>query len=79
MNKQTALLREHVSEGDGWPHDPWGDRYFVTKNAGAGRARCTCGALSEELDSSRQRRAWQKQHRLDVLEQFLYAQQALQG
>lgn len=68
---RAQFLRQHISHKDGWPHDRWGDPFYVSKNSGAGHAKCICGAMSEELDSSRQRREWQREHRVEVLQDFL--------
>lgn len=72
---ESQFLRQHISVGDGWPHDRWGDKFYVNKNTGAGYAKCTCGQMSEdELDSTRQRRMWQREHRVTMLTSFLERQ-----
>jgi hypothetical protein len=43
--------------------------YGPTVTAGAGRALCTCGILSEELPSGGARRAWHKAHKAAAAQQ----------
>lgn len=50
--------------------------YGPTVTAGAGRALCTCGILSEELPSGGARRAWHKTHKLAALDAEAAAEKA---
>lgn len=58
----------HTLRHEGAPHDTTGRRigsYWRTGSTGA--ARCSCGQQSDDLPSAAARKAWHRQHKLDVL------------
>lgn len=62
-----ALLRE------GLPYDDQG-RYPLSSQGEKqqqGRAKCSCGALSPNLPSGAQRKAWHREHKAEVREQVV--------
>ena len=42
-------------------------RNYWMRASGPGHGKCSCGAYSEHLPSRRQRKAWHRQHKGDVL------------
>lgn len=61
----------HTLRDEGAPHDEKGDRVKIGRApygvGGEGRAKCSCGWLSEVLTSSRQRRGAHATHRAEAL------------
>jgi hypothetical protein len=56
-----ALLYEGAAfTSDGFIVSPFGG------TSGAGHAKCECGALSERLASSTQRKQWHRTHKADL-------------
>lgn len=41
-------------------------RAYANTTGGAGLARCSCGALSEVLDSGAKRKAWHRGHKDEI-------------
>lgn len=60
----------HGLIGEGAPHDASGQRKMTywLGTGGAGRGKCSCGALSDDLPSQPQRRQWHDQHKRDMVE-----------
>lgn len=66
---KSIILRAHGLCNEGSPHDDNGQRILVglvATTGGLGRAKCTCGALSEVLASAARRRVWHRQHKAVV-------------
>lgn len=61
-------LKGHGLWFEGAPHDDHGKRIGWRGVSGEGRARCSCGALSEPLPSASQRKAWHRTHKAEVVE-----------
>jgi hypothetical protein len=58
----------HELRHDGAPHDD--DGHVIppgTRTGGLGRARCTCGALSQVTVSATRRRQWHREHKAQVI------------
>lgn len=55
-----TLLSGHVLRGEGNPYDAAGRPSSDWRH---GRAKCSCGALSDPLPSSRQRQQWHREHK----------------
>lgn len=68
---RTHTPRGHGLAHEGAPHDAAGRlrsaRYPGT--SGIGRAKCVCGALSDELDSGAARKRWHKEHKAEIAAQ----------
>lgn len=64
-------VERHTLRFEGAPHDDQGNR--ITTNlfgigvGGEGRAKCSCGALSEVLPSANKRRSWHRTHKVKEL------------
>lgn len=63
LSGQRRRLAGHTLAFEGAPHDEQGRRLGWSGVAGYGRARCSCGELSEELPSGALRRAWHVDHK----------------
>jgi hypothetical protein len=61
----TARVTGHTLRFEGAAYDDHGRRITGGTTAGTGRGRCSCGTLSEVLDSANQRRAWHRQHKAE--------------
>jgi hypothetical protein len=63
-------VRGHGLISEGAPYDADGQRIWVhgLGHGGAGRGKCSCGALSPGLSSQPQRRQWHDQHKRDIAE-----------
>lgn len=68
-------IKGHALQREGGPFDEngrfIGEKFFYTTRGGRGRAKCECGALSEELSSSKPRQRWHRQHKEAVLAQTI--------
>lgn len=54
----------HTLIAEGAPHDSNGERTLLFATAGrSGRAKCSCGELSPDLPSGRQRKQWHQDHK----------------
>lgn len=63
------LLAGHTLLWEGAAHDDGGQKvrsgYYSTKG-GQGRGKCSCGDLSEVLDSANQRKQWHRDHKARI-------------
>lgn len=68
----TRRVHLHALLNEGAAFDDDGERKtfdrFVLGTAGEGRAKCSCGEMSDVLSSSTKRKAWHRQHKTDVIE-----------
>lgn len=60
---RTTQVRGHGLVREGFPHDDRGVPLYQVSSAGPGRAKCSCGEMSEELPSGNQRRKWHREHK----------------
>jgi hypothetical protein len=58
-------LAGHSLFGEGGPDTLEGEPLLLKYYSG--RGKCSCGAVSEILPSTTQRRAWHRQHKADVI------------
>lgn len=63
---KPARLSGHTLAFEGAPHDDQGKRIGWMGVAGYGRAKCSCGEMSEEFPSGARRRLWHKDHKNDI-------------
>lgn len=62
-------VRGHGLQSEGAAHDSIGRRLRNSSGAsGDGRAKCSCGVLSDVVPSGNQRKIWHKQHKAAVVE-----------
>lgn len=59
------MLPGHTLVAEGAPHDNLGNR-LEGGLTGVGRAKCTCGGLSEMLNSTRARQQWHRDHKNQI-------------
>ena len=60
-----ALLNEGAAFDDDGKRKEFG-RFYGLNTSGEGRAKCSCGELSEVLPSATKRRAWHRQHKSEA-------------
>lgn len=63
--KGKTLVKGHTLVREGWPH--WSNDDPLNFRSKKGRGKCSCGAMSEWLGSTAQRKRWHKQHKAEVL------------
>lgn len=58
-------MKGHALAAEGAPHDLSGRRLSTIYGgvSGVGAALCSCGALSDVLDSANVRKAWHRKHK----------------
>lgn len=71
MPKQVRA-RGHTLVAEGKPFTKWGDRIFPEvgpedQTNVKGRARCSCGIMSDPLTSDRARIRWHAAHKQEVI------------
>lgn len=70
MSAKPLLVPGHTLAYEGAAHDEKGQvesrRGYVFRG-GPGRAKCSCGELSEVLTSCAKRRQWHRDHKNDIL------------
>lgn len=64
MPKNTRVSG-HYLINEGAPHDAFG--YRLSWNAPQGCGKCSCGLLSDWLDSTRARQRWHLAHKADIV------------
>lgn len=64
--RMQRRLAGHALAFEGAPHDDQGHRIGWSGVAGFGRAKCSCGELSEEFPSGARRRLWHIDHKNDL-------------
>jgi hypothetical protein len=66
---RALIVPGHGLVSEGLPHDDEG--YPLIRNGfshgGTGRAKCSCGTLSEILDSANKRKQWHRDHKNQIL------------
>lgn len=64
----STRLAGHELRDEGAPYDGRGRKIWQNRwtTSGRGRAKCSCGALSPELPSGTQRKAWHRAHKAEV-------------
>ena len=72
MPKKNTQVRGHSLWYEGAPFSEkgvLGGRTYLgsISTAGVGHAKCECGALSTQLQSGRDRRAWHSMHKAEVV------------
>lgn len=70
MNAKQLRAKGHTLVAGGKPFDRWGVRLFPEVGPGdrlSGRAMCSCGAMSQSLDSERARIRWHTDHKKEVI------------
>lgn len=70
MGAKQLRAKGHTLVAEGKPFDRWGVRLFPEVGPNeplSGRAMCSCGAISEPLDSDRARIRWHTSHKKEVL------------
>ena len=64
-------VKGHWLMNEGAPHDDDGVRMKATlgrwSTSGEGRAKCSCGELSEVLPSGSRRQQWHREHKAEVV------------
>lgn len=69
--ERVKPIAGHALQNEGAPFNKARVRVRVSRShsttGGEGRALCECGVLSEPLYSAGQRKAWHRQHKLDVM------------
>lgn len=63
----SVRVTGHALVSEGAPHDINGCRLGWQGTFGRGRAKCSCGALSDVLPSGYQRKRWHREHKAEVL------------
>lgn len=66
---RNSRLAGHSLIDEGSPHTADGRRILRgnwTGTSGIGHAKCSCGALSDELDSGTKRRKWHQDHKASI-------------
>lgn len=60
-----SRLAGHELQSEGAPYDSNGKltNILYGGTSGVGRGKCSCGALSPDLDSGNQRKAWHRDHK----------------
>lgn len=64
----TARVTGHTLRSEGAAYDDHGRRInpaTIDPYSGAGRGKCSCGALSDVLDSGAARKRWHRQHKAE--------------
>jgi hypothetical protein len=73
--KRATAVERHTLKYEGAPFDDAGNRIVLGRWArvgGVGRAKCSCGELSQDFSSSTLRKAWHRRHKhLKRVEEFL--------
>lgn len=66
----SNLVKGHTLCYEGAPHNEHGDVDIAwggyISRGGEGRAKCSCGQLSEVLPSAKQRQQWHREHKAEV-------------
>jgi hypothetical protein len=67
-NENPIRLKGHNLIGEGAPFNEFGARKGTSwvRTSGVGRAKCSCGALSDELDSANKRKQWHRDHKAEI-------------
>lgn len=65
--KRQLLVPGHTLAFEGAPHTDEGHRDGRWGAAGSGRAKCSCGDLSDVLSTTRARKQWHRDHKTDVM------------
>lgn len=66
---RSGRVQRHGLAHEGAPHDSAGNRIALWMSAGvggAGRAKCSCGELSDVLASAIKRKAWHRAHKAEA-------------
>ncbi|MET4222810.1 hypothetical protein [Oerskovia enterophila] len=63
-----SRLAGHELWWEGAPHTAKGQLIYRGRitTGGTGHGKCSCGALSPELPSGTQRRAWHREHKAEI-------------
>lgn len=63
----VSLIPGHTLRFEGWAYDQHGEPFSGRNSPAEGRAKCSCGALSEVLPSTAARKRWHKEvHKPEV-------------
>lgn len=66
---RALIVPGHGLVSEGLPHDEKGEALIRNgfSHGGTGRAKCSCGTLSEILDSANKRKQWHRDHKNQIL------------
>lgn len=69
----AQIVTGHGLLNEGAPHDENGNRIwshgFIGGTSGQGRAKCSCGEMSDVLPSGQKRKAWHREHKASIIGQ----------